>query len=161
VVEKTVSFLPQEDGMANGINKVTLIGNLGTDPEMKYTQDGTPVANFSVAINESWTGQDGQKHEKVEWARVVAWRKLAEAVGKYLHKGSKVYVEGKLQTRSWDDQNGQKRYTTEVVASTALFLDPPGDRKPEADYSREAGAPIGDPPPASAGELDDDGPLPF
>jgi single-strand DNA-binding protein len=159
VVEKAVLFLPQEEVMANGINKVTLIGCLGQDPEMKYTPDGTAVANFSVAINESWTGTDGQKHEKVEWARVVAWRKLAEVVGKYLHKGSKVYVEGKLQARKWDDQAGQTHYMTEVVASTALFLDPPGDRKPEADYSREAGAPIGDPPPAPAAGADDD--LPF
>lgn len=143
--------------MANGVNLVIVVGNLGQDVELKYTESGQPVANFSIAANESWTGQDGQKHEKVEWIRVVAWRKLAEVCGKYLHKGSKVYLQGKLQTRSWEKE-GVKHYQTEVLANEVRFLDPPSDSKP--DYSREAGAPIGEPPPQSGATFADDD-LPF
>ncbi|MXW77884.1 MAG: single-stranded DNA-binding protein, partial [Gemmatimonadetes bacterium] len=101
--------------MARGVNKVILIGNLGSDPEVKYTPDGVPVANFSLATNESWNDKDGQRQERTEWHRLVLWRRQAEVAQQYLKKGAKIYVEGKLQTRSWDDQSGQKRYMTEVV----------------------------------------------
>ena len=146
--------------MANGVNLVIAVGNLGRDVDLKYTPDGNPVANFSVAASESWTGQDGQKHERTEWIRVVAWRKLAEVCGKYLHKGSKVYVQGKLQTRSWE-KDGVKHYQTEVLANEVRFLDPPSERSSQPDYSREAGAPVGAPPPEPPPTgMEDDG-LPF
>jgi single-strand DNA-binding protein len=108
------------------INKVILIGNLGADPEVRYTQDGAPVASFSVATTERWKGQDGQMQEQTEWHRIVAWRRLAEICGEYLAKGSKVYIEGKLQTRKWKDQNGVDRYTTEIVAREMKMLSPRG-----------------------------------
>jgi single-strand DNA-binding protein len=101
-----------------GINKAIIVGNLGRDPEVRYTPDGTAVANFSVATSESWTDkQSGEKKERTEWHRIVAWRRLGEICGEYLSKGSQVYVEGKLQTRSWE-QDGVTKYTTEIVAST-------------------------------------------
>lgn len=98
------------------INKVILIGNLGADPEIRHTQNGAPVASFNVATTERWKGQDGQMQEQTEWHRIVAWQRLAEICGEYLSKGSRVYIEGKLQTRKWQDQNGNDRYTTEIVA---------------------------------------------
>ena len=102
--------------MAEGtVNKVIFIGNLGSDPEVKTTPSGAQAANFSLATSEAWTDKaSGEKTEKAEWHRLVLWRRLAEIAGQYLNKGAKIYVEGKLQTRSWDD-NGQKRYMTEVV----------------------------------------------
>ena len=101
-----------------GINKVILVGNLGAKPEVKYASNGSAIANLSVATSEAWTDKNtGQKQEKTEWHRVSLFGKLAEIAGQYLDKGSKVYVEGKLQTRKWQDQNGQDRYTTEVVVS--------------------------------------------
>jgi single-strand DNA-binding protein len=106
------------------INKVILIGNLGADPEIRYSQDGTPVATFNVATTERWKGQDGQMKEQTEWHRIVAWRRLAEICGEYLSKGSRVYVEGKLQTRKWKDQSGNDRYTTEIVAREMKMLSP-------------------------------------
>jgi len=101
-----------------GINKVILVGNLGAKPEVKYASNGNAISNLSVATSESWTDKStGQKQERTEWHRVCLFGKLAEIAGQYLDKGSKVYVEGKLQTRKWQDQNGQDRYTTEVVVS--------------------------------------------
>ena len=101
-----------------GINKVILVGNLGAKPEVKYASNGNAIANLSVATSDSWTDKNtGQKQERTEWHRVSLFGKLAEIAGQYLDKGSKVYVEGKLQTRKWQDQNGQDRYTTEVVVS--------------------------------------------
>lgn len=100
---------------SRGINKVIIVGNLGQDPEVKYMQNGNAVANISVATSESWKDQQGQPVEKTEWHRVVFFGKLAEIVGEYLRKGSQVYIEGKLQTRKWQDQSGQDRYTTEIV----------------------------------------------
>lgn len=108
------------------INKVILIGNLGADPEVRYTQSSTPVASFRMATTERWRNQDGQQQEQTEWHRIVAWGKLAEICGQYLHKGSKVYIEGKLQTRKWQDQSGQDRYTTEVIAREMKMLDSRG-----------------------------------
>ncbi len=108
------------------INKAIIIGNLGADPEVRYTQSGTAVATFNVATKERWKGQDGQMQEQTEWHRIVAWGRLAEICGEYLSKGSKVYVEGRIQTRSWDDRDGNKRYTTEIVAKEMKMLDPKG-----------------------------------
>lgn len=105
-----------------GINKVIIVGNLGQDPEIRYMSDGTAVTNFSVATSETWKDkQTGEKREKTEWHRIVAWRKLGEICGQYLAKGRQVYVEGKLQTRSWE-KDGITRYTTEIVATDVQFL---------------------------------------
>lgn len=104
------------------INKVILIGNLGQDPDMRYAPSGQAIGNFSVATNESWTDKNGQKQDKTEWHRIVVFGKLAELCGQYLQKGRQAYIEGKLQTRSWQDKEGQTRYTTEVVAQTVQFL---------------------------------------
>ena len=106
------------------INKVILIGNLGADPEIRYTQSGSQVATFNVATTERWKGQDGNMQEQTEWHRIVAWSKLAEICGQYLHKGSRVYIEGRLQTRKWQDQNGVDRYTTEIIAREMKMLSP-------------------------------------
>ncbi len=105
-----------------GVNKVILVGRLGRDPEMRYTPDGTAVANFSIATSEEWKDRDsGEKRERTEWHRIVAWRRLGEICGEYLAKGRQVYVEGRLQTRSWE-KDGVTRYTTEITASTVQFL---------------------------------------
>ncbi|WP_374339763.1 single-stranded DNA-binding protein [Leeia sp.] len=105
------------------LNKVLLIGNLGRDPEVRYMTNGEAVANFSIATTESWKGKDGQKQERTEWHNIVMYRKLAEIAGQYLKKGSAVYVEGKLQTRKWQDKNtGQDRYTTEIIADEMKML---------------------------------------
>ena len=106
------------------LNKATLIGNLGKDPEVSYTASGVAVAKFSIATNERWKDAEGNVQERTEWHNIVAWRKLAEICGQYLKKGSKVYLEGKLQTRSWDDKNtGVKRYSTELIADDMIMLD--------------------------------------
>ena len=113
--------------MAGSLNKVQLIGNVGRDPEMRYLPAGEAVTTFSLATNRRWRGDDGQAHEQTEWHSVVAWRKLAEQCGEYLARGRQVYVEGRLQTRSWDDAaTGQKRYRTEVVAERMVLLDSRG-----------------------------------
>jgi single-strand DNA-binding protein len=110
--------------MARSLNKVMLIGNLGKDPELRYTPSGVAVATFTVATNESWKDQDGTLQERTEWHNVVAWRKLAEVCGEWLKKGKKVYVEGRIQTRSYDDKNtGAKRYITEIVLDSMIMLD--------------------------------------
>ncbi|MEJ7652054.1 MAG: single-stranded DNA-binding protein [Chloroflexia bacterium] len=109
--------------MTKDLNKVMIIGRLGADPELRYTPAGTPVASFNVACGRRWTTPDGETHDETEWVRTVAWNKLAEICNQYLSKGSKIYVEGRLQTRSWDDQSGQKRYSTEVVANEMIMLD--------------------------------------
>jgi single-strand DNA-binding protein len=110
--------------MAGSVNKVQLIGNVGRDPELRYLAGGEAVATFSLATNRRWRGQDGQAHEQTEWHNVVAWRKLAEQCGEYLTQGRQVYVEGRLQTRTWDDAtSGQKRYRTEIVAERMVLLD--------------------------------------
>ncbi len=108
------------------LNKAMIIGNLTRDPEIKKTPNGASVASFSVATNLIWTDQSGQRQEKVEFHNIVAWRKLAEICGQYLHKGSKVYIEGRLQTRDWTGQDGVKRYRTEIVAENMIMLDRAG-----------------------------------
>jgi len=111
---------------SRGVNKVILVGNLGQDPEVRYMPNGNAVANITVATSESWKDQQGQMQERTEWHRVVLFRRLAEIAGEYLRKGSKVYLEGKLQTRKWQDQSGQDRYTTEIVANEMQMLDSRG-----------------------------------
>jgi single-strand DNA-binding protein len=109
------------------LNKVILIGNLGKDPELSYTSGGVAVAKFSVATSERWKDQEGNWQERTEWHNITTWRKLAEICGQYLKKGSKVYLEGKLQTRSWDDKNtGVKRYATDIVVDDMIMLDSKG-----------------------------------
>ena len=104
------------------VNKVILLGNLGADPEVRYTNTGTAVANFRIATNERWNDKNGATQERTEWHNIVAWGKLAEICGKYLKKGRSVYVEGRLQTRSWDDKDGQKRYSTEIISDRIELL---------------------------------------
>ena len=121
-----------------GINKVILIGNLGRDPELRYTQNGQPVANFSLATSENWTDKSsGEKVEKTEWHRIVVWGRTAEHCSQYLAKGRTVYVEGRLQTRDWEDKEGQKRSTTEVNAQTVQFLGgPKGQGASDSDQNQ-------------------------
>lgn len=110
--------------MSRGVNKVILIGNLGKDPEVRYMPDGGAVANVTLATSESWKDKNtGEKQDRTEWHRIVFYRRLAEIVGEYLHKGSKVYVEGKLQTRKWQAQDGSDRYSTEIIAADMQMLD--------------------------------------
>ena len=111
------------------INKVILIGNLEADPELRNAATGTTVANFGLVTKEAWTSKDGKEEERTEWHRIVAWGRLGEICGEYLVKGKQVYIEGKLQTRSWEDRDGNKRYTTEVIAQTLQMLGPAGDSK--------------------------------
>ncbi len=109
--------------MAKSVNKVILVGNLGKDPEVKYTPSGTPVAKFSLATNERYKDKGGEWQDRTEWHNIVAWQRLAEIVGEYVKKGSKIYLEGRLQTSSWEDkQSGEKKYRTEIVASDLVLL---------------------------------------
>ncbi|MGC9323164.1 MAG: single-stranded DNA-binding protein [Desulfomonilia bacterium] len=108
--------------MAGSVNKVFLIGRLGRDPEMRFTPNGRAVTNFTLATNEVWTDQNGERQERTEWHRIVTWGKLAETCAKLLSKGKLVYVEGRLQTRQWDDRDGNKRYTTEIIANQMQIL---------------------------------------
>jgi single-strand DNA-binding protein len=124
-----------------GINKVIIVGNLGQDPEVRYTPAGQPVANFTVATSESWLDkQSGQKQEKTEWHRIVVWGKQAELARDYLKKGRQVYLEGSLQTRSWNDKNDVKRYTTEIVAKTIQFLGSAAGANANSNANANAGA---------------------
>lgn len=109
--------------MPDGLNKVMLIGNLGADPEMRYTANGSAITTFRIAVSRGFT-MEGERREETEWFTVVTWNKLAELLGQHLQKGRKVFVEGRLTTRSWDGPDGQKRYRTEVIANQVLFLDP-------------------------------------
>src|SRR3989338_10793272 len=105
-----------------GVNKVIVLGNLGANPEVRFTPSGSAVSNFTVATSESWNDKGGERKERTEWHKVVVWGKLAELCGEYLAKGRQVYLEGRLQTRQWQDKEGQTKYTTEVVANTVQFL---------------------------------------
>jgi single-strand DNA-binding protein len=166
MIDKGVCFLYQkpslnrlthkEAEMASGLNKAILIGNLGRDPEVRYTPSGVAVANFSIATSESWTNKDGQKETRTEWHRIVAFARLAEICGEYLAKGKQVYIEGRLQTRDWEDQNGVKRYTTEIVANQMLML---GSRD-SADTSRSESPPVPEYPGTPTTGPDDDD-IPF
>jgi single-strand DNA-binding protein len=123
--------------MSKGINKVILVGNLGKDPEVRYSSSGSAIANITVATGDSWKDkQTGEKQERTEWHRVVFFNRLAEVVGEYLKKGAKVYIEGRIQTRKWQDKDGQDRYTTEIVASEMQML---GGRDSGGDYQQQGG----------------------
>ncbi len=142
------------------VNRVILIGNLGRDPELRYTAGGQPVASFSVATNERWNDREGKTQERTEWHRIVVWGKQGENCANYLQKGRTVYIEGRLQTREWEDKEGHKRQTTEVVAQSVQFLD---RREGAPRGSGGGGAPGGSSepdsgPPPSSGPGDD---IPF
>lgn len=141
-----------------GVNKVILVGFLGADPEARTTPAGQMVANMSVATSEVFNNREGQRQERTEWHQVVLWGKLAELAHKWLQKGSQVYLEGKLQTRSWDDQqSGQKRYKTEVVADRMTFLgSPKGQQRTDEQHRQQQQAPAADPGP---GYFDEDVPF--
>ena len=129
------------------VNKVILVGNLGRDPELRYTQSGQAVANFTLATNEKWKDKEGNNQERTEWHRIIVWGKSAENCAQYLQKGRSVYVEGRLQTRDWEDREGNKRTTTEIVAQTVQFLGGRGGAGSEGAPPPEG---PGDPgPPAS------------
>ena len=157
--------------MARGVNKVILIGNLGQDPEVKYMPSGGAVTNVTVATSESWKDKNtGEQKENTEWHRVVFFRRLAEIAGEYLKKGSKVYIEGKLQTRKWQDQSGNDRYTTEIIANEMQMLDGRGaggggSAGGGGGYNQSSGASSSSSPSSSApaggsmGDFDDD--IPF
>jgi single-strand DNA-binding protein len=144
--------------MARGVNKVILIGNLGQDPEVKYMPNGGAVANVTVATTESWKDKNtGEQKEITEWHRVVFFRRLAEIAGEYLKKGSKVYIEGKLQTRKWQDKEGNDRYTTEIVANEMQMLDSRGGGGGYKEPSEAQAAPASSG--GNMGDFDDD--IPF
>ena len=129
-----------------GVNKAILIGNLGRDPELRYTQNGQAVANFTLATSENWNTREGQREERTEWHRIVAWGKTAELCAQYLSKGRTVYIEGRIQTREWEDKEGQKRRTTEIVANTVQFLGGPRGAGGGRDSAPSPDGPQ-DPPP--------------
>jgi single-strand DNA-binding protein len=135
------------------VNKVILIGHLGADPEISTTQGGTALAKFRIATTDTWKDRStGERQERTEWHSIVAWDKLAQICGEYLHKGKMVYVEGSLQTRSWDDANGQKRYKTEIKANNILMLSPRGEGAAPREYPHAV---------APAGTPDEDDDVPF
>jgi single-strand DNA-binding protein len=121
--------------MSRGLNKVMIIGNLGRDPEMRYTPSGKPVTTFSVATSRTWITSDGEKREETEWFNVVAWSSLAEICKQYLTKGQQVYIEGRLQTRHWDDQEGNKHTSVEIVANEMIIL---SERRETSETSAES-----------------------
>ncbi len=125
------------------LNKVMIIGRLGADPELRYSQNGMPMTTLNVATDESYTGKDGTRQERTEWHRVVVFQRQAENCSNYLHKGSLVYVEGSLQTRKWQDQQGQDRYTTEIRAQRVQFLDRKGEGRPAGQEGDWNSAPRG------------------
>jgi single-strand DNA-binding protein len=145
-----------------GVNKVIIVGNVGRDPEVRFTKAGTAVATFSVATSERFKDRDGQPQERTEWHRVVAWAQLADICGKYLRKGKQVYIEGRLQTRDWEDKDGHKRYTTEVVANQMQML---GRREDDgggySDDSYGRGGAAGGEPMAQAPAGGGDDEIPF
>lgn len=152
--------------MARGINKVIIIGNLGADPDVRYLPNGAPVANVSIATTEAWKNkQNGEREERTEWHRVIFFNRLAEIVKEYLRKGSKVYIEGRLQTRKWQDKSGQDRYTTEIIANDMQMLDSRGGNNNFSDTNFSSKSTSSNsnnnniPEPAGADEFDDD--IPF
>ena len=142
--------------MAKDLNKAMLIGRLGQDPELKYTQSGIAVVNFSVATGLKWKDQDGNLQEKTEWHNVKAWRGLAETCSNYLKKGSKVYVEGRLETSNWEDDNKKKHYKTEIIIDDLIMLDSKGDG---GGGNAGAGSTVTSKPAGNSSNSDDD--LPF
>lgn len=142
----------------DGVNKAIVLGRLGKDPELKYTPSGVAVANFSVATSESWKDKEtGEKRENTQWHRLVAWRRLGEVCGEFLKKGSLVFIEGKMETRSWEDQDGNKRWTTEVIAQKMQMLGGKRDQEPES----EPATPPPEPPASSQGSFLPEDDVPF
>lgn len=141
------------------VNKAILIGNLGRDPELRYTPGGKAVVTFSLATSERWTGQDGQKNETTTWHNIVAWGKQAEVINEYLSKGRQVYIEGRIVNRSYDDKEGNKRYVSEVVVQNFQFLGTRGDMGEGAAGQEQPASEDAPAPPAAGGDTDDD--LPF
>ena len=123
--------------MSRGLNKVMIIGNLGRDPEMRYTPSGRPVTTFSVAVSRSWKSSNGEHRSETEWFKVVAWGKLAEICNEYLNKGQQVYIEGRLKTREWEDKEGQQRSTVELIANEMTMLGDRRDKSQNEDNSAE------------------------
>jgi single-strand DNA-binding protein len=150
----------------SGVNKVILIGNLGADPDLRHTPSGTAVSNLRLATTEVFSNRDGEKNKRTEWHRVVAFGRLAEICNQYLKKGRQVYIEGRLQTREWDDQKGNKRYTTEIIATNMVMLGSRGEAAYTSEEAQpEAPADVADvaadePAPQPAGG-DEDSDLPF
>lgn len=143
-----------------GINKAILVGNLGRDPEVRTLESGATVAQFTLATSESYKNKNGERVENTEWHNIVVWRGLAEVAGKYLKKGSKVYIEGKITSRSWDDkETGQKRYITEIVADNMVMLDAKGSDNNGGNYAPSASNDMSSSAPSAANEPVDD--LPF
>jgi single-strand DNA-binding protein len=152
----------QENNMARGVNKVILVGNLGKDPEVRYMPNGNAVANITLATSETWKDkQTGEQQEKTEWHRVVMFRRLGEIAGEYLKKGSQVYIEGRLQTRKWQDNSGNDRYTTEIVADEMQMLGARGGGGSAGFPADSAPSQSSAPAPASAGGGDFDDDIPF
>jgi single-strand DNA-binding protein len=143
------------------VNKVILIGNLGKDPEIRYTQSGEPIANFSLATNEVWTDKNGERQERTEWHQIVVWGKQGENCGKYLKKGRPVFVEGRLQTRSWEDKQGSKRYTTEIVATEVVLLGQATAQQRSGSASGESTRPSSSTRGAPPSQRQDDDDIPF
>jgi single-strand DNA-binding protein len=142
-----------------GVNKVILVGNLGADPEVRYASSGAAVVNFRIATSENWTNKEGGKETRTEWHRIVAFGKLAEICAEYLNKGKQVYVEGRLQSRSWEDKEGNKRWTTEVVANNVVMLGGAAAGGPLAsDQARDTGGEPPEGPPEPSQQEDD---IPF
>ncbi len=123
----------------SGVNKVIIVGRLGGDPELRQTSTGQNVARFNVATSEQWKDKNGETQERTEWHRIVVWGRLGEVCGQHLSKGRQVYLEGRLQTRSWEDQQGQKKYSTEVVAQNVQFLGSPGEKSSSSNYDQGFG----------------------
>lgn len=144
----------------SGVNKVILVGNLGSDPTLRFTPNGTPVCNFNIATTERFTSKEGEKESRTEWHRIVTWSRLAEICNEYLKKGKQVYIEGRLQTRSWEDQNGNKKFTTEVVATNMVMLGRAGEAPVDVPAQEFPSEETAAPAPAQAGASDDDD-LPF
>ncbi len=140
------------------VNKVILIGHLGKDPELRYTPGGKAVVSFSLATSDRWTGQDGQKKESTTWHKIVAWERTAEVMKEYLHKGSEVYIEGRIDNRSWDDKEGKKQYTSEVIVQNFQFV---GSRSGSEKQPPGGSGPDDVPPPPDRGSSAGDDDLPF
>ncbi|MBT4884781.1 MAG: single-stranded DNA-binding protein [Legionellales bacterium] len=151
--------------MSRGVNKVILVGNLGKEPEVRFTPEGNAIANVVVATSESWRDKtSGDVQDRTEWHRIVFFSRLAEIVGEYLHKGSKIYIEGSLRTRKWTDRDNNERYTTEIVANEMHMLDRKGEQdmptsQPSQSASKPKSSPAPQPAPAMDVEADDD--IPF
>jgi single-strand DNA-binding protein len=145
---------------AKDLNKVMVIGRLGKDPEMRYTAGGSPVTTFSVAAGRQWKDGSGEAREETEWFNVVTWNKLAEICNEHLRKGSRVYIEGRLQTRQWQDQEGQTRYRTEVIANDMIMLDSRGARESSVYDDYEQRSPSRGQPPREPSDIGDED-IPF